>query len=77
MAKEYVTARNTLTGKVGRVRPDVLSHPVFGKSLVEVPAGSKSYVSELYKPRTVEEFKVDHPEKEVTEEAETPEKEDN
>lgn len=46
----HVHALNTVSGQVGLVPASYLEHPVFGKTLVEVPEGTKSYDPEFYKP---------------------------
>lgn len=58
--------RNTLTGQVADIperqfRNRAIVNP---EVIVEVDAKAKNYVPELYKPRTVEEFKKDHPDPE-------------
>lgn len=44
-----VTALNTVSGKVGVVPETYLTHPVLGKTLVEVEEGTKSYEPSLYR----------------------------
>lgn len=59
MSIELVPVRNTETGQVGVIRRDWLDHPVINKDgiLVEVEAGAKSYVPELYKSKVEAESK--------------------
>lgn len=40
---ELVTVRNTLNGGVAQVRRNIAEHPVFGKHLEIVPAGTKPF----------------------------------
>ena len=51
-----VLARNTISGVVAPVPESYLTHPVFRQMLVVVDDGAKSYVPELYKAKTAEEF---------------------
>jgi hypothetical protein len=44
-----ITALNTISGQVGQVPASYIDHPVLGQSLVEVPAGTKSYDPKFYK----------------------------
>lgn len=61
MSNETVRVLNTQTGKVGTVPRRIFEHPVLsGGSLVEVEHDQKPYVSELYRPRTVEEWESEH-----------------
>lgn len=46
---EIVTARNTVTRKVGRYARRLVEHPVHGKYLEEVPADTKQF-------KTIEEI---------------------
>ena len=48
------TALNTVSGQVGVVPKSYLDHPVLGKTLVEVPEGTKSYDPEFYTPTDAE-----------------------
>jgi len=50
-----VLALNTVSGQVSDVSPKMLVHPHFGKYLVAVEEGTKSYHPEMYKGGTVEE----------------------
>jgi hypothetical protein len=50
-----VLALNTVSGRVSDVAPKLLVHPHFGKYLIPVEDGRKSYNPEMYKPGTVEE----------------------
>lgn len=52
MAK--VTALNTVSGRVAEVPASYLTHPVLGKTLVEVPEGTKNYDPRFYKPTDAE-----------------------
>lgn len=38
---EFVYARNTVDGSVGKYRERLVAHPVLGKFLEEVPEGTK------------------------------------
>lgn len=55
MAK-LVKALHTISGQVGLVREDLVNHPVLGVHLVEVADDAKSYIPELFKATTPEEF---------------------
>lgn len=57
---ELITARNTISGQVRSTRKSIVEHPVLGKNLVEVDDDAKPYVSELFKPRSAEEFTSQH-----------------
>lgn len=61
MNSDLATALNTVTGRVGSHTRRIINHPVFGKSLTEVEAGTKPRVSSLHKSQTVEEYKETHP----------------
>lgn len=54
---------NSITGGAANVPRWYFEHPVFGKNLVEVKDGQKSYTPELYISQTVEEFAAAHPDK--------------
>ena len=45
---ELKFTRNTVSGKVGYVPADYLTHPVLGKTLEEVPEGTKSRLPEMH-----------------------------
>lgn len=45
MKQEFVTVRNSITGKVGRVRRRIAEHPVFGLNQEIVPDGTKDKIS--------------------------------
>lgn len=47
---------NTLSGQTVVVTEKTLNHPVLGANLVPVDEGQKSYVAEMYEPKTAEEF---------------------
>lgn len=67
---DMIHVRNTVNGKVGTVRRSLFEHPVFnpkGQVLKEIEPGGKPYISETYKPKTVEEFDLVHPVKVKTE----------
>lgn len=66
MDKNLATVLNAQTGEVGQISRRLLRIPSIGGILVEVPAGTKSYDPEFYKPQTPEEFVEAHPEKVVT-----------
>lgn len=53
---QLVWALNTVSGAVAQVSPHLLTHPLFGTQLVEVPPHTKSYEPELWKPTTAAEF---------------------
>jgi hypothetical protein len=61
MTNKFVTARNTASGAIGVVPRGYLTHPVLGANLVEVEAGAKAYVPELYKPTTADGFEEARP----------------
>lgn len=42
---ETITARNTVTRKVGQYKRRLVEHPVLGKFLEEVESGAKDYVA--------------------------------
>lgn len=44
MSNEFVTVRNTVTGRVGEVRRRIAEHVVYGEYLEIVPAGTKSRI---------------------------------
>lgn len=69
-----VHALNTVSGKVSVIPATFLDHPVFGKTLVEVPEGTKSYDPEFYKPTDAEghALKATTKRKNKTEEEVTP-----
>lgn len=47
---------NTLSGQVVDVTEKTFNHPILGANLVLAEEGQKSYVSEMYEPKTAEEF---------------------
>lgn len=51
-----ITVINTLTGLVVQVSEKTLTHPVLGKNLVPVEADKKSYIPEMYEPKSADEF---------------------
>lgn len=53
-----VTVMNTASGRVGAEPASYLTHPVFGKYLVEVPEGTKSYDPEFYTPTDAEGWRA-------------------
>jgi hypothetical protein len=61
MSNKTVFALNTVSGQVGVVPASYLDHPVLGKTLVEVPEGTKSYEPTKYKSQTADEWREDHP----------------
>lgn len=64
MRNDTVHAFNTKTGKVGDVPRRIFEHPILsGGNLIEVRQGMKSYASELYRPRTTDEFLREKPDK--------------
>jgi|SaaInl1SG_22_DNA_1037389.scaffolds.fasta_scaffold01294_4 hypothetical protein len=58
-----VLALNTVSGQVSDVPPKMLVHPHFGKYLVPVEEGTKSYNPEMYTGGTVEEKAEQRPNK--------------
>lgn len=56
-----ISARNTLTGKVGLVPRGYLTHPVLGLTLVPVEEGAKDYDPKFYVPKTRDEFLAEKP----------------
>jgi hypothetical protein len=53
MSKQ-VRARNTVSGQIGIVPESYLTHPVLGKTLVQVDDDAKSYLPEMYQPTDAE-----------------------
>ena len=51
MASQFITALDTVSGKVGQVPRSYLDHPVLGKNLEEVKPDSKDRNEDLHKPR--------------------------
>lgn len=51
-----VKALNAGTGLVAAIPPGYLTHPKFSKIYVAVDDEQKSYVAELYKSKTVDEY---------------------
>lgn len=58
---ELVWVRNTVSGQVSTVRKSIAEHKVLGKNLLIVDEDAKSYVPELYKSKSKEEFEITHP----------------
>ena len=56
MTERFVTALNTVSGQVGLVPEDYLTHPHFKDQLVLVDEDQKPYADELYKSKTADEF---------------------
>lgn len=56
---------NTVSGQVGWVDEEYLDHPVFGKNLIEVPYGTKSYLlpTNLVNEDVIRERVIDYAEK--------------
>lgn len=63
MSRDNVRVVNSETGGAATVPRWLAEHPVFGASLVEVKAGTKPHVPELYVPQTVEDYVDAHPSK--------------
>lgn len=72
MATELVHVLNPATGKVGELSRRLFRIPSIGGNLVEVPAGTKDYDPEFYKPKSKDSFVATHPEKTVKAKAEKP-----
>lgn len=47
---------NTLSGQVVDVTEKTFNHPILGANLVLADEGQKSYVAEMYEPKTADEF---------------------
>jgi hypothetical protein len=47
---------NTLSGQTVVVSEKTFNHPVLGANLVLADEGQKSYVPEMYEPKTADEF---------------------
>lgn len=47
---------NTLSGQVVDVTEKTFNHPILGANLVLADEGQKSYVPEMYEPKTADEF---------------------
>ena len=47
---------NTLSGKTVEVSQKTFNHPILGANLVLADEGQKSYVPEMYEPKTAEGF---------------------
>lgn len=47
---------NTLSGQTVVVTEKTFNHPVLGANLVLADEGQKSYVAEMYEPKTADEF---------------------
>ena len=56
MSEKFVTALNTVSGVVGQVPVDYLTHPHFKDYLVAVKDDAKSYEPTLFQSTTAEEF---------------------
>lgn len=69
-----ITVINTLSGKVVEVTEKTLNHPILGANLVPVEDGQKSYIAEMYEPKSADDFVESKPKrskKTITEEVET------
>jgi len=60
MTDKFVSARNTVSGVVGRVPATYLTHPHFKNQYVLVDSEAKNFVPALYTPKTVDEFTKAH-----------------
>jgi hypothetical protein len=47
---------NTISGQTAMVSEKTLSHPVLGKNLVRVEDEQKSYIPEMYEPKSADAF---------------------
>jgi hypothetical protein len=47
---------NTLSGQTAIVSEKTLKHPVLGKNLIVVDDEQKSYIPEMYEPKSAESF---------------------
>ena len=56
-----IKVMNTLSGQVVTVSERIFNHPVLGKNLVRVEDDQKSYVAEMYEPKTAEGFAESKP----------------
>lgn len=63
----HVKALNTISGQVASVPAKYLTHPVFGRHLVEVDEAQKPYRAGFYTPRTADEYIASRPKKEKPE----------
>lgn len=63
----HVKALNTISGQVASVPAKYLTHPVFGKHLVEVDEQQKPYKAGFYAPKTADEYIASRPKKEKPE----------
>jgi len=52
---------NTLSGQVVTVSERIFNHPVLGKNLVPVEGNQKSYVPEMYEPKSANGFAESKP----------------
>lgn len=72
MTDKFVTALNTISGQVGLVPADYLTHPFFKDQLVEVDADQKSYDPALYSPKTADEYRTANAKRAKVEESDKP-----
>lgn len=47
---------NTISGQTAMVSEKTLRHPVLGKNLVRVEDEQKSYIPEMYEPKSADDF---------------------
>jgi hypothetical protein len=52
---------NTISGQVSLVPERYLTHPVLGKNITIVEDNQKSYIPEMYEPKSVEVFATAKP----------------
>lgn len=54
------TVINTITGKIGEERDDVIDHPYLGAYLKRVAEGTKALVEGMFKPGPKDQFDADN-----------------
>lgn len=59
---ETITVQSVVDGQVFKLRKSLFDNEYFNAgNLVEVPEGTKPFIPETYKEKTVEEFEKTHP----------------
>lgn len=53
---KFVTALDTISGKVGEVPENYIGHPILGVNLVEVDPGTKDRAPEKHKAQNAEDY---------------------
>lgn len=72
MTTTFVTALNTISGRIAQVPESYLRHPVLKQHLVEVDDSRKPYDPNFYTPKTADAYRELHTREAEVEESDEP-----